>query len=174
MFEKIAQDNNQTSLYKRGDFWFQKKDFSNTHFANTSGVAAKALLTEKQVTIKRYDAAVLKSLGADDVFSGRILCCWPSVFPMVPSRTVQVGNEYTADLALFSCFRGYYTSFFVNDQDVTTGNDPRGVEFKVQGAGKKYWKATFTYFTEDGEEKSIIKQIPYTVIPRGQTKKERK
>lgn len=166
-FEKLAEGNEKKALYDND--WIKiSKDFAHLHFEHVSPAIALGILTEKQLEIKRYEAEVMKKIGVGGFSS----CCFCfdriEPFVIVPSRTVQIGDEYTADLFITGKLvraRSPWTKvrMLTNKTPVPVKDGTLELTFSPGGTGTQYWTGKITYQTIDYKDTTVLLNTKLTV-----------
>ncbi|OJJ17892.1 hypothetical protein BKI52_28965 [marine bacterium AO1-C] len=161
-FEKIAEGNQENSLYYERE---ADKDFTHNYFDNTSPEEAIAILTQKQLIIKRYEAEVLKRLGGGCCFCGSWKFNRIDTKTFAPVNTIQVGDEYTADMFIQSSASKANPRMSINQTPLMVKDGQADVAFKAQTIGKQFWEGKITLKIR-GRDSTFIHRVPFEVLPK--------
>lgn len=171
-FEKLALDAKEDPMFMN-DPEQKRKSFAQINFEGTPLVAALAVLSEKEATLRGIEKEALSLLS--EKIGGEIIPV-DRVRPVVLSKSnyVVAGLDYEADLfmaAYSSSFKPNMTyqgkTLDVNETGVG------GVKFRAssnaydeKGVAKKIWKGTITYPKPGGGDSTYqIEQEYYVVKP---------
>ena len=162
-FEKIANGNEENSLYF---VWEPDRDFAHNYFKYAIPTEAMAILTQKQLIIKRYESEVLKKLGGGGFYS----CCWCGFWKIeasthTPINTIQVGDEYTADMFISASASKTNPRMTLNGYPITVRDGIGDVQFTAKGRRKQYWEGRITFRKKWGKDTTFMQRIPYEVLP---------
>lgn len=165
-FGKLTKGNAHKALYDK-DWFFKEKDFVHTYFANTTVAAANALLTQKQLTIKRFESEILKKMGASSywLYVRRYVYWNLQVLPT--TNTVQAGDEYMADMTTMAYAGNVKPRFSMGNTPLPVADGRSTVVWQPKKTGKQYWKAKFV-FKLSGRDTCLIRQIPFWVLPKNE------
>jgi len=162
-FEKIAEGNERNALYFA---WENNRDFAHTYFAYTSPIEAATVLSLKQTIVKRYEAEVLKKLGAGDISTSCCFGCYrlqPVVF--ASTKVIPVGDAYTADMFIrIPIIRGH-PRISINQTPLVVRDGQANVAFQTQGIGKQFWEGKIT-IQDDGKDTTFVHRMSLEVIPK--------
>lgn len=160
----LAKGNANNALYQK-DWYFREKDFAHTYFSHTPIAIAKALLAQKQLAVRRYEREALKTiLFAYTPRNNRCCIGCLSIMAVAPTKTIQVGDEYTADMVLDDATLTRQRHYYMNKDMLPSKKEQAKLVFKTTGKGTKYWEATFKYKMWHHGSHQVVKRIPYRVI----------
>ncbi|OJJ17894.1 hypothetical protein BKI52_28975 [marine bacterium AO1-C] len=162
-FEKLAKHDHRKDWYYP---WESIQDFPKRYFKYTRPAEAITILNLQQAAVKRYESKVLKRLDAGSITSS---CGFNKVEPGVfaPLNTLQVGDEYTADMFISASASKYYTRMTYNGRPITVKDGKGEVLFTARGKSKQYWKSGFI-FRKRGtlKDTTITYTLPFEVLPK--------
>lgn len=167
-FDKIAEGNANNPLF--ADHPIQKsKDFAEANFEHTPVVAGLAVLTQKQSVILRYQAEVLKKLGAGDI-SNTLKFDKVEAGVSVEANTVAPGDEYKAELFISASASKANPRMTLNGSPIPVKDGKGEVSFKVRdpgaykdGRAKGKWSGSIT-FKSRGRDTTFQVEKEYTIV----------
>ncbi|HAS40105.1 MAG TPA: hypothetical protein DCS93_06475 [Microscillaceae bacterium] len=160
-FDKIAEGNEGNALYFA---WENNRDFAHTYFAYASPNEAETVLSLKQSIVKRYESYVLRKLGAGDL-SSCCICYRIGAGLSVPVHTIQVGQEYTADMFIEISASRANPRMSINQTPLMVKDGHAEVTFQTQGVGKQFWEGKITV-RYNGKDSTIVHRVPIEVLPK--------
>ena len=140
------------------------QDFAHYYFEYASPAEASLILSFKQVIIRRYEAQLLKKLGAGDLSS----CCVDHRIEAgvwAPTDIIQVGDTYAADLFISSWIHLPYLRMQLNQTPLTVADGQGRVAFQTQGVGRQFWDAKIIWRLT-GRDTTVIQRVPLEVLPK--------
>jgi len=161
-FDKLAEGNQENPLYYARE---ANKDFAHNYFDHTSPAEVIALLTQKQLTVKRYEEEVMKKLDSG-------CCCAYLSFDKfgaavyAPLNTIEVGQEYTADMFINLLTGEFNPRMVAQNQPLIVRQDKANVAFKATKIGKQFWEGRFILKTRGDRDTSLIHRVPFEVLPK--------
>jgi gliding motility-associated protein GldM len=146
------------------------KDFAEFNFGQTPMVAALATISQKQSEVKRYEAAVLKSIN--DVIGGQVIVADKFVAMASPSaKTVAEGADYEAQMFVASFSSAITPTMVANGSPVPVEQGMGKVKFRATGGGydkngqvKKTWTGTIRVPKPGGGDTTFTFTEEYTVV----------
>ncbi|WP_045114371.1 type IX secretion system motor protein PorM/GldM [Microscilla marina] len=167
-FEPLAEGNKKKALYANDPIQ-KNKDFAEANFGHTPVVAALAVLTQKQSEILRYQAEVLKKLGAGDL-TNDLKFDKVRAGVSVEAKTVAPGDEYKAELFISASASKAQPKMTLNGSPIPVNDGIGKVSFKVSdpggytdGRAKGSWEGTVT-FKSKGRDTTFRHKEEYTIV----------
>lgn len=140
------------------------QDFAHYYFEYASPAEASLILSFKQVIIRRYEAQLLKKLGAGDLSSGCSIN-WVEAGVWAPTDIIQAGDTYTADLFISTGARVRDLKMQINQTPLMIQDGQGRVAFQTQGVGRQFWEAKVIWRLA-GRDTTVTQRVPLEVLPK--------
>ena len=169
-FVQLALDAKDDPIFKNSTEQ-KKKTFAQVNFEGTPLVAALAMLSEKEASVRAIEMESLSLLhnkvGGDIIPVDKVR---PVVLPR--SSYVVAGLDYKSDLFMAAYSSTYKPKMTYNAQSLEVDEQGAGtVSFKAAGGGydqngvaKKTWKGTITYPKAGGGDSTYLVEQEYYVV----------
>jgi hypothetical protein len=130
----------------------------------STAIANQLLINNQKLDIYKWQAMVLRKLGAGDLTQA-IKCCFGCQYvDAVPKATkVQVGEDYEADMYFGEHGFLRYPRFYINDQPIAISEGKSKIIFRTQNTGKQYWEAKLKFQTYPRKDTTIVRKVYYEV-----------
>lgn len=164
----IALDGNEDPIAKDNKDQ-RNKDFAQLNFAQTPVAAALAVLSQKQIEIRRIEGEVLNQLaskiGAADIKFDRTLAMISA-----ESKIVAAGTPFKGDMFIAASASGITPRMSLNGAPVKVENGVGKIEFIAQGGNydneglsRRELKGTISFPTPTGRDTTITLSQEYFV-----------
>ncbi|HAS40103.1 MAG TPA: hypothetical protein DCS93_06465 [Microscillaceae bacterium] len=160
-FAPLAEGNEENSLYYVSE---PDKDFAHNYFESTPAIGAIALLSQKQIQLKRYEMVVLKKLGSEPT---GILCGGGWIAPTLGKLkiVIPVGDEYTADMFIGASARETNPRMILNGEPLSVRSGSTNIRFETKEIGPQFWEGKVVY-KHKGRYKTVAHKVPFEVLPK--------
>lgn len=169
-FAQLALDGKEHPMFKDSEE-HRNKDFAHLNFEGTPLVAALAMLSEKEATIRAME---MESLALINTKIGGEIIPVDRVRPVVlaNSNRVVAGLEYEADMFMAAYSSTHKPKMTFGTKDVTVSGDGSGkIKFRASGGGydenglaRKTWAGTITYPKASGGDTTYKVTEEYYVV----------
>ncbi|HAS40102.1 MAG TPA: hypothetical protein DCS93_06460 [Microscillaceae bacterium] len=157
-FDYIADGTKNNPLYKG----LPDKDFAHNYFEGTLPAEAMAILTQKQLTLRRFTIEVLKKTGSCVIGPWQIEVVRPQAQTPAATYKISVGDEYTADMFIGASARETNPRMILNGKSLSVRSGSANIRFETKEIGPQFWEGKVVY-KHKGRYKTITHKVPFEV-----------